>query len=183
MAAASASSSIVAKQVLERISKWVIPGTSLQLDEFSAKKGSWCVTTYDTEECFDKCHAFLSESLDATYIVVCAGDYSRDLGLYAMEHPETYVATVEVTVDDEQLEEDLGSRFYEVLGEAQDFDGPAVVVVFVHDIPCLYRYNPKNETPFIPDSGKMSSLVEAFLQREQQTVLFLQKAEAEANSA
>ena len=45
-----------------------------QLDEFSAKKGSWCVTTYDTEECFDKCHAFLSESLDATYIVVCAGN-------------------------------------------------------------------------------------------------------------
>merc|ERR1719181_1906470 len=94
-----------------------------------------------------------------------------------MEYPDTYVATVELSKDDGQLLDEPADRFYSVLQEAQDYDGPAVVVALCCDRPSLFRYNPKKDNKFTADSGEMSSLIESFLSREQQTVLFLQKEE------
>jgi sulfite reductase (NADPH) hemoprotein beta-component len=170
-------------QLMESVRKWAVPGTSLQRDEWNGESGGWTVGLYG-DDMFDKCHNFLAAAPNAQYIVLSTGDYKRDLGLYAMEYPDTYVATAIVTTDGDQIEEEMGERFYELLGEAQDFDGPSVLVVFLHELPFLFRYNPrKEEQAFTPESGKMSSLVQAFLEREQQTVLFLKKSVAQDDAA
>lgn len=174
----------VLPQLVQAVGKWVVPGTKVVQNDWNGESGSWTIATYG-EDIFDKCHHFLSERPNAQYVVLCSSNYTmtRDLGLFAMEYPDTYVATAEVNVDDSKLDIEgdskKGERFFEVLSEAHDFKGPAVIVVLVHDRPFLFRYNPTKEQVFTPDSGKMSSLIESFMEREQQTVLFLQKREAQ----
>mmetsp|Transcript_6841 Transcript_6841/g.14659 ORF Transcript_6841/g.14659 Transcript_6841/m.14659 type:complete len:929 (-) Transcript_6841:553-3339(-) len=166
----------VADLVADKISKWErvpeLGGGVVTREQWNGAEGSWAVGVYDPQTTFETLHEFLEKQPRARYVVV-GQQFDKDPGVHAMEHPGTYVATLEVVVDGRELTAD--DRFYEILEEARDYNGPVVLIAILHERPFLYRYNPSAEQAFTPDSGTMTSIIESFLQREEQLVLFVKK--------
>eukprot|EP00127_Corallochytrium_limacisporum_P004284 Clim_evm229s157 gene=Clim_evmTU229s157 len=145
-------------------------------------------------------NSFLSSRCELNLLIVDTDLYSgkrhrrtRDIGLYAMQYGNAYVASIAMYASYTQT--------MEALAEAQTFHGPSVVLAYYPAakegqietlkrtkeaidngwVP-LYRWNPEQESPFTLDTEQNRTEIQQFLDRFNHLSL-LSKTEASFPSA
>merc|ERR1711879_406591 len=128
----------------------------------STKDLGWKILKYDPDDVLSKLHDLI-ESKDSSKVLVLQQEKDvspsiKPVDVYAMEHPGTYVATVECPTDNLPPGSTFpfNERFTEILKEAGEHEGPAVVVVFLGKASSLYRFNPMAHETFRQESGTIS---------------------------
>lgn len=146
-------------------------------------KSRWIVARASKVRNVQAVHHILSSNESVGVVLLCSEVNSviaRDVGLYAMNYGNAYVASVAIDGSHAQA--------VKAFTEAEKFraHGPSVILAFVGDKSAvqsgewpLYRWNPHVRTgadPFVLDSAKLKSDLHEFLKRDQQLSLMALRA-------